>query len=185
MDYKEYKQMVIKSEVGSLTDYPKVLHAMMGMNGEAGECIDILKKVMFQGHELDVDHLLNELGDVCWYTMLFINEIGLDEDFVFEYIDRIVDVEQYKKRPTDLGLDHMMHLNLCCAKVIDIYYNSFGTPTRQVLETVRNIFYNVKMAANTFDRSLEDIFDINSRKIASRYPNGFEPAMSINRGDNL
>ena len=44
MDYKEYKQMVIDSEKGSLTNYPKILHAMMGMNGEAGECIDILKK---------------------------------------------------------------------------------------------------------------------------------------------
>jgi NTP pyrophosphatase (non-canonical NTP hydrolase) len=39
----------------------------MGLNGEAGECIDLLKKHLFQGHKLDKDKLTEELGDVLWY----------------------------------------------------------------------------------------------------------------------
>ena len=38
------------------------------MCGESGECIDILKKHEFQGHELNKDKLLDELGDVLWYV---------------------------------------------------------------------------------------------------------------------
>ena len=44
-----------------------MLMGLMGMNGEAGEAIDVLKKSMFQGHELDKTHLARELGDVAFY----------------------------------------------------------------------------------------------------------------------
>lgn len=184
MDYKEYKQMVIESENGSLTDYPKILHALMGMNGESGECIDILKKRMFQGHELDVDHLLNELGDVCWYTMLLIIELDIEPVFVFEYLDRLIHVRQWKEKPEDNGLAGLLCLNLYCGKAIDVYYNSIGKPTITMLGTLRSIFYNIKTVANIFDKTLEDIFDVNCNKIKKRYPDGFDPDMSINRSEN-
>lgn len=32
---------------------------------EAGECIDVLKKHLFQDHWLDREHLAKELGDVA------------------------------------------------------------------------------------------------------------------------
>lgn len=41
-----------------------ILNGLMGLNGEAGECIDILKKHLFQGHDLDREHMAKELGDV-------------------------------------------------------------------------------------------------------------------------
>ena len=42
----------------------------MGLCGEAGECIEILKKHYFQCHELDRRHLAKELGDVAWYLAI-------------------------------------------------------------------------------------------------------------------
>jgi len=39
----------------------------MGLNGEAGEAIEIAKKNMFQGHELDFDKISEEIGDCLWY----------------------------------------------------------------------------------------------------------------------
>ena len=39
----------------------------MGLCGEAGETIDIVKKHLHQGHELDREKLVKELGDVAWY----------------------------------------------------------------------------------------------------------------------
>lgn len=185
MNYKEYKQMVIETEKGSLTKYPKILHAIMGMNGEAGECIDILKKHMFQGHELDVDHLLSELGDVCWYTMLLINELDIDVDHVFEYTERLVHVKQWKDKPCEMGLSNILNINLNCGKVIDVYYDSIGNPTTTMLIPLRFIFYNIQRAANIFDKTLEDIFDINREKIKQRYPDGFSSEMSVNRDDSI
>lgn len=40
-----------------------LLNRVMGLNGEAGECIDLLKKFIFQGHELDKNKLAHEVGN--------------------------------------------------------------------------------------------------------------------------
>ena len=33
---------------------------------ESGEAIDIVKKWQMQGHDLDKEHLIKELGDIAW-----------------------------------------------------------------------------------------------------------------------
>lgn len=44
-----------------------LINSVMGLCGEAGEAIDIVKKWLAQGHELDKAHLAKELGDIAWY----------------------------------------------------------------------------------------------------------------------
>ena len=48
----------------------RLLPASVGLSGEVGEVNDIVKKLLFQGKEIDDDtkkHLKSELGDICWY----------------------------------------------------------------------------------------------------------------------
>ena len=48
----------------------RLLTASVGLSGEVGEFNDIVKKLLFQGKEVDDDtkkHLKSELGDICWY----------------------------------------------------------------------------------------------------------------------
>ena len=48
----------------------RLLTASVGLSGEVGEFNDIVKKLIFQGKEIDDDtkkHLKSELGDICWY----------------------------------------------------------------------------------------------------------------------
>ena len=44
-----------------------LINSAMGLCGESGEAIDIVKKRLMQGHEPDKEHLVRELGDVAWY----------------------------------------------------------------------------------------------------------------------
>ena len=44
-----------------------LINSVMGLCGESGEAIDIVKKWMAQGHELDKERLVKELGDIAWY----------------------------------------------------------------------------------------------------------------------
>ena len=44
-----------------------LINSVMGLCGESGEAIDIVKKWLMQGHELDKEHLVKELGNVAWY----------------------------------------------------------------------------------------------------------------------
>lgn len=60
---------------------PLLLTASVGLASESGEFSEIVKKVIFQGKELNVDvryHMLRELGDICWYLANAANALGAD-----------------------------------------------------------------------------------------------------------
>lgn len=62
----------------------RLLEGLIGLNGEAGEAMDILKKVLFQGHKLDREHVALELGDIAWYLALAADAIGYDLETIFQ-----------------------------------------------------------------------------------------------------
>lgn len=63
MTINEYQEKALRTASGYRSD-SLLLNGVMGLCGESGECIDIVKKAMFQGHTLDREHLAEELGDV-------------------------------------------------------------------------------------------------------------------------
>ena len=56
----------------------------LGLAGEAGECADLIKKTLHQGHSFDKEKLINELGDVCWYVALACSVMDIDMEEVLE-----------------------------------------------------------------------------------------------------
>jgi len=61
----------------------KQLEAAMGIGGEGGEIVDIIKKNIFYDKPLDRLHALEELGDLVWYINLMIHSLESDWDQVF------------------------------------------------------------------------------------------------------
>ena len=59
-------------------------NGVMGLCGESGECVDLVKKYLFQGHELDKEHLAKELGDVAWYLAVTAEAIGYDLNTILQ-----------------------------------------------------------------------------------------------------
>lgn len=60
---------------------PLLLTASVGLASESGEFSEIVKKVIFQGKELNADvryHMLRELGDICWYLANAANALDAD-----------------------------------------------------------------------------------------------------------
>lgn len=56
-------------------------HHTTGMAGEAGELLDITKKTWIYGKPLDIEHIIEEMGDLRWYYQSMLNMLGLtDED---------------------------------------------------------------------------------------------------------
>ena len=89
MTLNEY-QVAAERTSGDLTPYQKVQNGCYGMNGEAGECIDILKKHEFQGHDLNPEKLVDELGDVLWYVAQTASGLGVTLEYVAQHnIDKL------------------------------------------------------------------------------------------------
>lgn len=55
-----------------------LVNAALGLSGETGEVADLIKKWKNQGHSLDENKLIEELGDVLWYIALATDSIGYD-----------------------------------------------------------------------------------------------------------
>lgn len=67
MEINEYQRLAMKTLNPKLDKKDILINGVMGLCGEAGEAIDIVKKHLAQGHELHKEKLVEELGDVAWY----------------------------------------------------------------------------------------------------------------------
>jgi hypothetical protein len=86
MDSEKYIEGVLKTESkdmeairGRLADDQtiRMLHAAMGMATEAGELVDMMKKHIFYGRELDLVNAEEELGDGNWYQGVMVAAMRL------------------------------------------------------------------------------------------------------------
>ena len=67
MTPNEYQKLAMTTLNPELTPRDVLINGVMGLCGESGEAIDIVKKHLHQGHPLDRDALIKELGDIAWY----------------------------------------------------------------------------------------------------------------------
>lgn len=78
MGLTQYQNLALRTANNTLAPRDRIINGVMGLNGEAGELIDIVKKHMFQGHKLATDKLIDELSDVLWYCALLADGLGMD-----------------------------------------------------------------------------------------------------------
>ncbi len=64
-------------------------NAGLGLTGESGEVADLIKKHLYQGHELCSERLVEDLGDVLWYITLTAEILGVGlEDIAQKNIEK-------------------------------------------------------------------------------------------------
>ncbi|MBQ9326045.1 MAG: nucleoside triphosphate pyrophosphohydrolase family protein [Clostridia bacterium] len=78
MELNDYQKQALRTLNPELTEKDILINGVMGLCGESGEAIDIVKKHLAQGHPLDREGLAKELGDVCWYLAEAAYAIGYD-----------------------------------------------------------------------------------------------------------
>ncbi len=67
MTINEYQTLAMTTLNPELSQKDVLINSVMGLCGESGEAIDIVKKWLAQGHGLDKEKLAAELGDIAWY----------------------------------------------------------------------------------------------------------------------
>ncbi len=101
MDANEYQNLAArtlsKSVDFKISDSEQLLiwHAL-GLSGEAGEIVDIIKKGVFHHHGIDRAELTKELGDVMWYLAVMCTSLGIPLSTIMAQ-----NIEKLKKRYPD------------------------------------------------------------------------------------
>ena len=76
MTLNEY-QVLAQRTCNTESVIAKLVNGVLGLCGETGECSDLLKKHLYQGHTLDTPHMAKELGDVLWYVAEVATGLGM------------------------------------------------------------------------------------------------------------
>ena len=93
MTVNEYQKLAMTTLNPQLSKKDVLINGVMGLCGESGEAIDIVKKYLAQGHDLDQEGLIKELGDIAWYLAETATALDVSLEEVLER-----NIEKLRKR---------------------------------------------------------------------------------------
>ena len=96
MTVNEYQTLAMTTLNPALSQKDVLINSVMGLCGESGEAIDIVKKWLAQGHELDKAHLAKELGDIAWYLAEAATALDIPLEQIFQ-----ANIDKLKQRYPD------------------------------------------------------------------------------------
>lgn len=105
MTINDYQKLAMMTLNPTLDKKEVLINGVMGLCGESGEAIDIVKKWLAQGHELDKEHLAKELGDIAWYLAEVATALDIPLEDIFQ-----ANINKLKKRYPE-GFDPKMSMN--------------------------------------------------------------------------
>lgn len=105
MKVNDYQKQALRTLNPNLDKKEILINGVMGLCGESGEVIDLVKKHLAQGHPLDKEKMAKELGDVAWYLAECAYAIDFDLEDIFQ-----MNIEKLKKRYPE-GFDEDKSIN--------------------------------------------------------------------------
>lgn len=105
MTGNNYQALAMRTKNKNLTRNEQLRNAAYGLNGEAGEVINLLKKHEFQGHPLSKERMIDELGDLLWYIALACDSMNMQIEDAMRY-----NVDKLRKRYPE-GFDAERSIN--------------------------------------------------------------------------
>lgn len=164
----------------------------MGLSGEAGEVVDILKKVVGHKHDLDKAKLTKEIGDVFWYMAVMGNRLGFpitsDPYINSDNLDSLYD--QFKGLVVDMidmpagprkTILLCLRLSQSVGRISDYVEAYITCNTVGGGPPLHTVLLYLTLIAHDQGVLLSEVAEVNYQKLLQRYPNGFNPKDSINR----
>ena len=107
MTINEYQKLAMTTLNPALSPKDVLINGVMGLCGESGEAIDLVKKHLAQGHELNKEQLAKELGDIAWYLAETATAIGYPLEEILQ-----MNIDKLKKRyPQGFAVERSVNRN--------------------------------------------------------------------------
>lgn len=86
MTFDEYEKQALTTVISTDDSFKDLLHWVLGINGEAGEVAEKMKKIIRDKNgeitQEDRTELAKEIGDVLWYLAVFAHDLGIPLDSI-------------------------------------------------------------------------------------------------------
>lgn len=122
MNMTDYQALAARTINPEQPDKEKLINFVFGLAGESGETIDLLKKIIFHGHDLETnrDKLALELGDCLWYITGIATAAGINLDDIAKR-----NIEKLKARYPD-GFSEERSIKRAVDTEIDFSVDAIG-----------------------------------------------------------
>lgn len=86
MTLEEYQKQALTTVIKTDSEFRDLLHWVLGINGEAGEIAEKVKKIIRDKNgevsDSDKTELAKEVGDVLWYLAVFAHNLGVPLEII-------------------------------------------------------------------------------------------------------
>lgn len=104
MELNKYQELARRTQNPSLSLADRRMHALHGMSSEVGEIHGVYQKT-FQGHMLDVEKVIDEMGDLLWFIAEMADVLGVSLEGIAQH-----NVNKLRKRyPEGFDEEHSIH----------------------------------------------------------------------------
>lgn len=177
----EYKDAAARTMRRDMSKDDTHMMLMMGMAGEVGEVLDILKKIRFHGATGLEDKLREELGDVLWYTFNLYSHRKDGRGTRFETpLEAALAMQGRMNEAFDRSIDETDSASdpACIARLMYREASMFDMSSGIFMAHLVVLLCDLMRLG-----SVEDIMSRNVAKLRRRYPQGFSTEASMARAD--
>lgn len=173
MNLNEYQRLALRT---SGAGHDRVKNGCLGLIGESGEIVDIVKKYMFQSGEnppFPKDKFIKEMGDVLWYCAETVSGMELE-------LGTVLSPEKLYRLAGNTDVEFVaVTLSVQAAHVYNDFFCHHGTEA--ALYGICNIYSALLRLCDLIGTTIDEVADANIEKLKKRYPDGFDPERSIHR----
>lgn len=164
INYKNYQSLAAVTCKDLEYEQKNRIHMEMGIITETAEIIDILKKQLAYGKEVDWNHMTEEFGDAFWYIANYCEFNKLSFSNMVESIIADLDDNDVVLSGIYTEMQHVL----------------ISTPLNE--NTIKYILERyLTCLVNYTDIDLDHCLSINIKKLQARYPEGFSSYYALNR----
>lgn len=188
----EYESMVARlfKQMGS--NESTFEHALVGMEGEAGELVDAFKKEWVYNRERDREHLVEELGDYLFYTVAAFIYYEHNTETPFEVLKTMGEMLDYPPKYYINNVNcratkELQFSRWLCRVVSDIDLAIIFNHPYKISEHLSEALHAFRLLLTILDISLKEVLEANMYKLEkadnARYKNGYSDEAAQARRD--
>lgn len=183
MNFLDYTCFVegLASDSSKVDFNARLTTAILGLTGEAAECVELMISTSFDNKEFNRTKLIDELSDMMWYVAF--GTIALETSLV-EMIQKSEEFKAFEppavsRNPTSNNndiLEEVMRLSCSaghCADITKKYlFHSKPFNKEKFLESLSNVVLQISKTAALLGLTIQEVVDVNVVKLKDRYKTG-------------
>jgi NTP pyrophosphatase (non-canonical NTP hydrolase) len=180
MDFLNYTCFVegLAADASKVDFNARLLTSILGLTGEAAECVEVMKASAFESEEFNRTKLVDECSDLMWYVAFATTTLEVS-------LSDLIDKHKIGVNPNfgyniTLDMDDLLEavLNVSCAsgKCADItkkyLFHSKPFNKEKLLEALDDVVKHIAETAGVMGLTIQDVVDVNVVKLKDRYKTG-------------